>query len=63
MAKLVVLTAGLTDRSIELQTERTTIGRVEDNTFQIAVWLSDGGVLGQWGVLDDEGGGGAGMGG
>ena len=35
MAKLVVLTAGLTDRSIELQTERTTIGRVEDNTFQI----------------------------
>ena len=36
MEKLVVLTAGLTDRSIELQTERTTIGRVEDNTFQIA---------------------------
>jgi pSer/pThr/pTyr-binding forkhead associated (FHA) protein len=35
MAKLVVLTEGLKDRSHELTAERTTIGRVEDNTFQI----------------------------
>src|SRR4029077_18386445 len=36
MAKLVVLNAGLTGRSHELQTDKTTIGRVEDNVFQIA---------------------------
>src|SRR5262245_7438990 len=35
MAKLVVLNAGMTGRSYEL-TDKTTIGRVEDNTFQIA---------------------------
>ena len=36
MARLVVLTEGLTGRSVELTAERTTIGRVEDNTFQLA---------------------------
>lgn len=36
MAKLVVLTQSLAGRSCELAAERTTIGRVEDNTFQIA---------------------------
>jgi len=36
MAKLVVLSAGMTGRTHELKVERTTIGRVEDNTFQIA---------------------------
>ena len=36
MAKLVVLTEGLSGRSHELATERTTVGRVDDNTFQIA---------------------------
>lgn len=36
MAKLVVLSEGLTGRSYELKVEKTTIGRVEDNTFQIA---------------------------
>lgn len=36
MAKLVVLSAGMTGRTHELQVERTTIGRVEDNTFTIA---------------------------
>lgn len=36
MAKLVVLNAGLAGRSVELTSEKTTIGRVEDNTFQIA---------------------------
>lgn len=36
MAKLVVLSEGLTGRSHELNVEKTTIGRVEDNTFQIA---------------------------
>lgn len=35
MAKLVVLTEGLTGRSLELSAERITIGRAEDNTFQI----------------------------
>ena len=37
MAKLVVLNEGLTGQSHELKTEVTTIGRVEDNSFQIAV--------------------------
>jgi len=36
MAKLVILTQGMTGREHELKAERTTIGRVEDNTFQIA---------------------------
>jgi len=36
MAKLVVLSEGLIGRSHELTAERTTVGRVEDNTFQIA---------------------------
>lgn len=36
MAKLVVLSAGLTGVSYELKTDKTTVGRVEDNTFQIA---------------------------
>src|SRR5437016_5896049 len=36
MAKLVLLSAGLAGRSYELKVEKTTIGRVEDNTFPIA---------------------------
>jgi pSer/pThr/pTyr-binding forkhead associated (FHA) protein len=36
MAKLVVLNAALAGRSHELNVEKTTIGRVEDNSFQIA---------------------------
>jgi pSer/pThr/pTyr-binding forkhead associated (FHA) protein len=36
MAKLVILTQGLTGRVHELNVDRTTIGRVEDNLFQIA---------------------------
>jgi pSer/pThr/pTyr-binding forkhead associated (FHA) protein len=36
MAKLVVLSAGMAGRSYELNVDKTTIGRVEDNTFQIA---------------------------
>src|SRR3954470_15456238 len=36
MAKLVLLSAGLTGRTHELTADKTTIGRVEDNTFQIA---------------------------
>ncbi len=36
MAKLVVLTQSLAGRSYELAAERTTVGRVEDNAFQIA---------------------------
>ena len=36
MAKLVVLTATMTGRTHELKVEKTTIGRLEDNTFQIA---------------------------
>jgi pSer/pThr/pTyr-binding forkhead associated (FHA) protein len=35
MAKLVLLSAGMTGRTHELKAEKTTIGRVEDNTFQI----------------------------
>jgi pSer/pThr/pTyr-binding forkhead associated (FHA) protein len=35
MAKLVVLTEGFAGTSYELKVERTTIGRVEDNAFQI----------------------------
>ncbi len=36
MAKLVVLSPGMTGRTHELKAEKTTIGRVEDNTFQIS---------------------------
>jgi len=36
MAKLVILNQGLTGRMHELNVERTTVGRVEDNLFQIA---------------------------
>ena len=36
MAKLVVLTQSMAGRSYDLATERTTVGRVEDNAFQIA---------------------------
>ena len=36
MAKLVVLSEGMTGRTHELKADKTTIGRVEDNTFQIA---------------------------
>src|SRR3974390_2818525 len=36
MAKLVILSQGLNGRTHELKGEKTTIGRVEDNSFQIA---------------------------
>ena len=36
MAKLVIQNQGMTGRACELHTDRTTIGRVEDNTFHIA---------------------------
>lgn len=36
MPKLVVLSEGLTGKSYELKVEKTTIGRVDDNAFQIA---------------------------
>jgi pSer/pThr/pTyr-binding forkhead associated (FHA) protein len=36
MAKLVVLTQGLNGQSHELKGDRTTVGRVEDNTFHLA---------------------------
>ena len=36
MAKLVILNQGMTGRAFDLNVERTTVGRVEDNTFQIA---------------------------
>ena len=36
MAKLVILNQGLTGRTHELNVDRTTIGRVDDNLFQIA---------------------------
>jgi hypothetical protein len=36
MAKLVILNQGMTGRTFEVNIERTTVGRVEDNTFQIA---------------------------
>jgi predicted component of type VI protein secretion system len=37
MAKLVVLNEGLTGQSFELKADKTTIGRVDDNGFQLAV--------------------------
>ena len=36
MAKLVVLSTVMAGRSHELKVDKTTIGRVEDNSFQIA---------------------------
>jgi pSer/pThr/pTyr-binding forkhead associated (FHA) protein len=36
MAKLVLLSAGMTGRTHDLKGEKTTVGRVEDNSFQIA---------------------------
>jgi pSer/pThr/pTyr-binding forkhead associated (FHA) protein len=36
MAKLVVLSEGLTGLTYELKVDKTTVGRLEDNTFQIA---------------------------
>jgi pSer/pThr/pTyr-binding forkhead associated (FHA) protein len=35
MAKLVLLSQGLTGRTHELTVDKTTIGRVEDNSFPI----------------------------
>ena len=35
MAKLVLLSEGMTGRICELLAERTTIGRIDENTFQI----------------------------
>lgn len=36
MPKLVVLSEGLTGRTYELKVEKTTIGRLEDNAFQVS---------------------------
>jgi predicted component of type VI protein secretion system len=36
MAKLVILNQGMTGRTFDLNIERTTVGRIEENTFQIA---------------------------
>ncbi len=36
MAKLVLLSPGMTGRTHELKVEKTTVGRLEDNMFQIA---------------------------
>jgi pSer/pThr/pTyr-binding forkhead associated (FHA) protein len=36
MPKLVLLSAGMTGRTHDLKADKTTIGRVEDNQFQIA---------------------------
>jgi pSer/pThr/pTyr-binding forkhead associated (FHA) protein len=36
MAKLVVLSEGLTGKTYEIKVEKTTIGRLEDNSFSIA---------------------------
>jgi len=36
MLKLVLLSPGMTGRSHELKVDKTTIGRVDDNTFQIS---------------------------
>jgi pSer/pThr/pTyr-binding forkhead associated (FHA) protein len=35
MARLVLLSEGLTGRTFELKAEKTTVGRVSDNTFEI----------------------------
>jgi pSer/pThr/pTyr-binding forkhead associated (FHA) protein len=36
MAKLVILNQGMTGRTFDVNVERTTVGRIEENTFQIA---------------------------
>jgi len=36
MAKLVILNQGMTGRTFDLNVDRTTVGRIEENTFQIA---------------------------
>lgn len=36
MANLVILNQGMAGRTFEVNVERTTVGRLEDNTFQIA---------------------------
>jgi len=36
MAKLVILNQGMTGRTFEVNVDRTTVGRIEDSTFQIA---------------------------
>lgn len=36
MPKLVLLSSGMTGRAFDLKVDKTTIGRVEDNAFQIA---------------------------
>ncbi|MGA3164427.1 MAG: FHA domain-containing protein [Verrucomicrobiota bacterium] len=36
MARLVILTQGMSGRACELKADKTTIGRVEDNMFQIS---------------------------
>jgi len=36
MAKLVLLSTGFTGRTQDLKVDKTTVGRVEDNVFQIA---------------------------
>jgi len=36
MAKLVILSSGMTGRSHDLKVDKTTIGRVDDNTFPVA---------------------------
>src|SRR5258708_13476886 len=36
MAKLVLLSTGMTGRTHDLKVDKTTVGRVEDNSFQIS---------------------------
>jgi pSer/pThr/pTyr-binding forkhead associated (FHA) protein len=36
MARLVIVSDGFNGRTLELNAERTTVGRVEDNTYQVA---------------------------
>ena len=36
MAKLVILNQGMTGRTFDVNVDRTTVGRLDDNTFQIA---------------------------
>jgi pSer/pThr/pTyr-binding forkhead associated (FHA) protein len=36
MAKLVILNQGMAGRTFDLNVERTSVGRIEENTFQIA---------------------------
>jgi predicted component of type VI protein secretion system len=36
MSKLVALSEGLTGRTYELKVEKTTVGRLDDNAFQVA---------------------------